>query len=69
MDKEIITKLQKSFEECAHETDGREFWFARDLQALMEYDDWRNFINVLEKAKLACKNSGQDIDDHFVEVT
>ncbi len=69
MDKEIITKLKKSFEECVHETGGLEFWFARDLQALLDYDDWRNFINVLEKAKLACKNSGQDINDHFVEVT
>jgi len=32
------------------------------------YDEWRNFTKVLEKAKEACQNSGQDINDHFVEV-
>ena len=67
MDKEIITKLKKSFEECANETDGMEFWFARDLQALLDYDDWRNFLNVIEKAKVACKTSGHDVIDHFVD--
>ena len=69
MEKAIVTKLKKSFEECAQEVNGMEFWHARDLQALLDYEDWRNFINVLEKAKLACKNSGQDINDHFVDVT
>lgn len=69
MDKEIITKLQKTFEDYAQEAEGIEFWFARDLQVLLDYDDWRNFMNVLEKTKIACKNSGQNINDHFVEVT
>ncbi|MDO8741089.1 MAG: DNA damage-inducible protein D [Candidatus Woesearchaeota archaeon] len=69
MKREIIQKLQKSFEDYAQKADGIEFWFARDLQMLLDYDDWRNFVNVLEKAKIACKNSGQEIPDHFVEVT
>ena len=69
MKKEIIFQLRKTFEECAHQTDGIEFWFARDLQDLLEYGDWRNFLNVMEKAKVACSNSGEIVKDHFVEVT
>ncbi|MBI2141836.1 DNA damage-inducible protein D [Candidatus Woesearchaeota archaeon] len=68
MDKEIITKLQKSFEDCAREADGIEFWFARDLQELLGYDKWENFLNAIDKAKIACKNSGYEIQDHFPDV-
>ena len=51
MKKEIISKLKKSFEDYANEADGIEFWLARDLQKLLEYEDWRNFLKVIEKAK------------------
>ncbi len=68
MKREIITLLRKNFEEYANEADGVEFWFARDLQKLLEYNEWRNFSNVIEKAKIACEKSGQKISDHFVEV-
>lgn len=68
MEKEIISKLKKSFEDYVNETDSIEFWFARDLQKLLEYEDWRNFLKVLEKAKISCGKSGQNINDHFVEV-
>ena len=68
MDKEIITKLQKSFEDFVREADGIEFWFARDLQKLLGYDKWENFLNVIDKAKIACKNSEHDSKDHFPEV-
>jgi len=68
MRKEIIIQLQKTFEDCAQKADGVEFWLARDLQKLLEYDEWRNFIKVIEKAKIACANSGQKVPDHFVEV-
>ncbi len=68
MKKEIITTLQKSFEENAHKEDDIEFWYARDLQKLLEYDKWENFTNVIEKAKIACTNSGQNIADHFASV-
>ncbi len=68
MKKELISRLKKSFEDYANEADGIDFWFARDLQILLDYGEWRNFLNVIEKAKFACKKSGQDIEDHFVEV-
>jgi len=68
MDKNIISTLQKTFEDYAHQEDGVEFWFARDLQILLGYDKWENFFNAIEKAKTACGNSGQDVNDHFPEV-
>jgi len=66
MDKELIFKLNKTFEESACEQDGVEYWLARELQALLGYAEWRNFSEVIEKAKLACFNSHQDISNHFV---
>ena len=44
-----------------------EYWSARELYKVLEYSDYRNFLNVVEKAKEACKNSGQDIHNHFVD--
>lgn len=69
MKKEIITRLSKSFEEAAHIEQGVEYWMARDIQELLEYNDWRNFFNVIEKAKIACQNSSQPINNHFGDVT
>jgi len=68
MDKQLMIKLNKSFEDFSCEKDGVEFWFARDLQMLLDYGDWRNFLNVVEKAKTACENSGQSVSNHFVDV-
>src|SRR3989344_4298450 len=68
MDKQVILKLKKTFEDYASEADGVEFWFARDLQNLLGYDKWENFLNVIEKARIACKNSGYDVKDHFPDV-
>jgi hypothetical protein len=65
---EIISKLQKNFEECINDTGGLEFWFARDLQKLPDYNGWRNFVNVKEKAKISCEKSVHLIADHFVDV-
>jgi len=48
---------------------GMEFWSSRDFAEVLGYGDYRNFESVIEKAKLACFNSGQRIDDHFVDVT
>lgn len=48
--------------------DGSEFWCARKLQNVLQYRKWENFLKVINRAKLACKNSGFEIDDHFPEV-
>lgn len=66
MKSEIIQSLTEDFESFAHETDGVEFWFARDLQKLLGYEQWRNFNLVIDKAKVACQNAGQVVEDHFV---
>jgi DNA-damage-inducible protein D len=68
MKKELITKLHKSFEGYAHQQDGVEYWNARELQTLLGYSEWRNFLLVVEKAKIACQNAGQAPHDHFVDV-
>lgn len=69
MEKNTILKLNKSFEEYAYEQDGIEFWMARELQGLLGYADWRNFLNAVDKAKESCSTTGEAIMDHFVDVT
>lgn len=50
------------------DSNGTEFWYARTLAKVLEYSDFRNFINVIDKAKEACVNSGFEVTDHIVEV-
>lgn len=47
---------------------GNEYWYARELQKVLEYKEWRNFSKVLNMAKISCLNSNSLVDDHFVEV-
>jgi DNA-damage-inducible protein D len=64
-----IDRLIADFEETSQvDESGVEFWLARDLQRLLGYSDWRNFLAVISKAKEACQNSGQAIENHFVDV-
>lgn len=70
MDTSVIQSLTKDFESHAKKTEsGVEFWLARDLQYLLGYDQWRNFLNVILKAKTACEVSGYQISDHFADVS
>ena len=48
---------------------GNEFWSSRDFAKVLGYVNYRHFQAVIAKAKIACINSGQRVDDHFVEVT
>lgn len=69
MKNEMIQSLTGSFEGHAQQTEnGVEYWLARDLQHLLGYTKWDNFLNVLFKAKTACEISGHDIADHFADV-
>ena len=69
MEKVTIVKLNKRFEEYAYEQDGIEYWLARELQELLGYADWRNFLNAISKAKDSCETTGETVSDHFVDVT
>ena len=48
---------------------GNEFWYARELQTALEYSKWQNFENVIDRAKIACKTSGNLIDSNFTDVS
>ncbi|MBN9614814.1 MAG: DNA damage-inducible protein D [Acidobacteriales bacterium] len=64
-----IIQLIEKFEQASHvDEDGIEYWFARDLQKLLGYVEYRNFQPVIAKAMEACRNSGQPIENHFVQV-
>ncbi len=70
MEKDIIVRLHQRFEESVQKEQetGLEFWLARDLQVLLGYAKWENFVKVIEKAKISCKNAGFEPGDHFPDI-
>ena len=60
---------EATFEDIKHiDEDGSEFWYARELQQVLEYAAWRNFEKVIHKAKTACKMAGNVEKSHFVDI-
>lgn len=60
---------EQIFENIKHfDESGREFWYARELQSVLEYTKWGNFKKIIEKAKTACEFSSYDVLDHFADV-
>ena len=69
MKSDLVQTLTATFEGHAQQTDGGvEYWLARDLQYLLGYSKWDNFLNVISKAKTACEVSGHDVANHFADV-
>lgn len=70
MDTQEVSLLKSKFDELAHvdENTGIEFWYARELQEAFSYSQWRRFNEVIEKAKLSCKVSGNIVSNHFADV-
>ena len=66
---EEIKVLFEQFENASAEIEGVECWSARELQTLLGYTQWRNFVNTVEKAKDACQNAGENVPYHFADVS
>ncbi|MCO5239987.1 MAG: DNA damage-inducible protein D [Chitinophagaceae bacterium] len=68
MKSEEIKRLFEQFESAASELEGVECWSARELQTLLGYSKWENFEKVVQKAKYAATNAGEEIAYHFPDV-
>jgi len=68
MKQELIDELFKKFEAARVQYNEVECWSARDMQAILGYTEWRNFLKVVAKAKEACANADIPVGDHFVDI-
>lgn len=69
MEKKLTKKTMTLFESIKHvDENGVEYWTSRSLWKILEYTEYRHFLPVVEKAKIACENSGQRIEDHFEDI-
>jgi DNA-damage-inducible protein D len=68
MKSEEIQQLFVQFEAVASDLEGVECWSARELQFLLGYSKWENFEKVIQKAKDACRNAGEIVENHFPDV-
>ena len=65
----IAKYSEQTFDDIRHiNENGQEFWYARELQHVLEYTEWRNFSKAIDRAMTSCKSSGNVVLDHFVEV-
>ena len=69
MENKLTPQSNTLFEQIKRiDKNGNEYWSARDLSKALEYSEYRHFIAVIDRAKEACKNSGQYILDHFEDI-
>ncbi|ASW75376.2 damage-inducible protein D [Chryseobacterium piperi] len=68
MKKELIEELFIKFENASHLYNDIECWSARDLQEILNYTKWDNFLKVIEKAKKACENVEEEVQNHFADI-
>lgn len=68
MKKELIAELFGQFESACYDYKGIECWSARELQEILGYTKWDNFLNVIEKGKKSCEQAGESVRDHFADI-
>ena len=69
MKKELKANYTNDFESIKHtDEEEREYWYARELQKVLQYTEWRKFENVIKKAKISCENSGMSASDCFGDI-
>lgn len=70
-EKSKLIELKEKFDSIINteEKDNIEFWYARDLQTQLGYTQWRNFLEVINKAMVSCESAGISVSDHFAKIS